>query len=276
MARPVHPGTLALLVAATRRCRDLELLCHGHDVLVTLPPPSHGPLLPHHGGGGEEVGGVLFALVQEAFGPQSRSRDRRCSRFFCDWCAQNGERWVCATLARYGWAPALTRDGIARTDIPGCRHPPGRLPTLESQVKAANDTRPRTSWPLGGVTCVTAASEREWFVFVPVPRLSLPPRAFVVLRDHVSPGTWIVHKNWRTDPSAAPGKRNAGITQARIEVTIWKGYEDRWDLLGTPTGEAPVLLPAWLRPVPRKKGSACRPGIPGTSPCHSGDSRLPA
>lgn len=29
-----------------------------------------------------------------------------------------GEHWVCATLARRNWAPALTRDAIARTDIP--------------------------------------------------------------------------------------------------------------------------------------------------------------
>jgi hypothetical protein len=28
-----------------------------------------------------------------------------------------GEHWVCATLARHGWAPALTRDGLERTDI---------------------------------------------------------------------------------------------------------------------------------------------------------------
>jgi hypothetical protein len=28
-----------------------------------------------------------------------------------------GEHWVCATLARHDWAPALTRDGLERTDI---------------------------------------------------------------------------------------------------------------------------------------------------------------
>lgn len=28
-----------------------------------------------------------------------------------------GEHWTCAELARSKWAPALTRDGIARTDI---------------------------------------------------------------------------------------------------------------------------------------------------------------
>jgi hypothetical protein len=35
-----------------------------------------------------------------------------------------GEHWVCATLARYGWAPALTRDGLERTDILAVCHPP--------------------------------------------------------------------------------------------------------------------------------------------------------
>jgi len=28
-----------------------------------------------------------------------------------------GEHFACAMLARHGWAPALTRDGLARTDI---------------------------------------------------------------------------------------------------------------------------------------------------------------
>jgi hypothetical protein len=27
-----------------------------------------------------------------------------------------GEHWVCATLARHGWAPALTRDGLERVN----------------------------------------------------------------------------------------------------------------------------------------------------------------
>jgi hypothetical protein len=28
-----------------------------------------------------------------------------------------GEHWVCSVLSRYGWAAALTRDGLERTDI---------------------------------------------------------------------------------------------------------------------------------------------------------------
>ncbi len=28
-----------------------------------------------------------------------------------------GEHWVCSVLARLGWAVALTRDGLERTDI---------------------------------------------------------------------------------------------------------------------------------------------------------------
>jgi hypothetical protein len=173
-----------------------------------------------------------------------------------------GEHWVCATLARYGWAPALTRDGIARTDIlaVGTRLP--QRPTVEIQVKTASDTGSRTSWPLGGVTQFVAESEHEWFVFVLLPRLPLAPRAFVVPRNHVCAATWIVHQNWRTDPSVTEGKRNAGLRQARIELVIWQGYEDRWDLLGTATSTAPILLPAWLRDRAQESRVGLPPGHP--------------
>jgi hypothetical protein len=173
-----------------------------------------------------------------------------------------GEHWVCASLARHHWAPALTRDGIARTDILAVGTFLAHRPMVEVQVKTASDTGGRTSWPLGGVTGVNAASEHEWFVFVLLPRLPLPPRAFVVPRDHVSAATWIVHQNWRTDPSAPSGKRNAGVSQARIELVIWQGYEDRWDLLGTSTGKVPVLLPAWLRGLVMDDRVGLPPGHP--------------
>lgn len=173
-----------------------------------------------------------------------------------------GEHWVCAMLARHGWAPALTRDGIERTDILAVgTHLPYR-PTVEIQVKTATDTGERTSWPLGAVTSLTAASVHEWFVLVLVPKLPLSPRAFVVPRDHVSAATWIVHQNWRTDPAVPPGQRNAGIRQARIQAVIWKGYEDRWDLLGTPTDEVPVLLPPWLHHRAGEKRVGLPPGHP--------------
>jgi hypothetical protein len=173
-----------------------------------------------------------------------------------------GEHWVCATLARHNWAPALTRDGITRTDILAVGTHLARRPTVEIQVKTASDKGPRTSWQLGGVTQLSAASEHEWFVLVLLPAFPVAPSAFVVPRDHVSAATWIVHQNWRTDPSAAQGKRNAGLSQARIELVIWQGYEDRWDLLGTPTSESPVLLPGWLRQRSQEK----RVGLPAGHP----------
>jgi hypothetical protein len=69
------------------------------------------------------------------------------------------------------------------------------------------------------------------------------PRTFVVPRDHVSAGTWIFHQAWKTDPSVPPGKRNAPVSQARVYVEAWQGYENRWDLLDKSAFEAPVLLP---------------------------------
>jgi hypothetical protein len=173
-----------------------------------------------------------------------------------------GEHWVCATLARHNWAPALTRDGIARTDILAVGTNLIDRPTVEIQVKTATDTGSRTSWHLGGVTRVIAASENEWFVLVLLPKLPQTPRAFVSPRDHVSAATWIVHENWRTDPSAPEGKRNAGLSQARIQLIIWQGYEDRWDLLGTPTSEVPVLLPGWLRQRAQEERVGLPPGHP--------------
>jgi hypothetical protein len=180
-----------------------------------------------------------------------------------------GEHWVCAALARHGWAPALTRDGIARTDILAVGTRLAHRPTVEIQVKTASDTGGRTSWQLGGVTGVTAASQHEWFVLVLLPSLPLAPRAFVVPRDHVSAATWIVHQNWRTDPAAPPGRRNAGLSQARIQLVIWQGYEDRWDFLGTPTDAVPVLLPPWLR----QRATEDRVGLP---PGHPWNESLPS
>ena len=49
-----------------------------------------------------------------------------------------GEHWVCATLARYDWAPALTRDGLERTDILAVNTQLAYRPTVEIQVKTAS------------------------------------------------------------------------------------------------------------------------------------------
>jgi hypothetical protein len=174
-----------------------------------------------------------------------------------------GEHWVCATLARYGWAPALTRDGIARTDILAVGTHLAHRPMVEIQVKTTtNDAGSKTSWHLGGIAQLIAASEHEWVVLVRTPKLPLAPKAFVVPRDHASAATWIVHKNWRTDPSVPEGQRNAPVSQSRIQQVIWQGYEDRWDLLGTRTSDVPVLLPSWLRDRSQEKRVGLPPGHP--------------
>jgi hypothetical protein len=158
-----------------------------------------------------------------------------------------GEHWVCATLARHGWAPALTRDGLERTDILAVSTKLAHRPVVEIQVKTASQRGQTTSWPLGTKAQLPAQSEHEWFVLILLPELPAQPRAFVVPRDHLAAAAWIVHQEWRTDPSAPPGKRNADVDQARIPWTVWRGYEDRWDLLGTPAAKVPVLLPLELR-----------------------------
>ncbi|HEX8094146.1 hypothetical protein [Jatrophihabitans sp.] len=178
-----------------------------------------------------------------------------------------GEHWTCAELARRGWSPALTRDGLERTDLLAVGgHLPDR-PTIEVQVKTANESGSRTSWPLGDKAQMSAKSDREWFVLAFVPRdLSAPIRGYVIPRDHVAAAAWIVHQDWLTNPTVKPGKRNAPASRSRVNTTVWERYEGRWDLLNQSTSAAPVLLPGWLR----DRSSEPRVGLPPSHPWRAG------
>jgi hypothetical protein len=173
-----------------------------------------------------------------------------------------GEHRVCATLARHKWAPALTRDGLERTDILAVATHLENRPTIEIQVKTATEGTRLTSWPIGLKAQEIAKSAYEWFVLVLLPTLPAAPRAFVVPRDHVSAATWIAHQHWLTDPEAPAGRRNAELNQARIQLSVWERYEDRWDLLDMPTADVPVLLPSWLRERAQEKRVGLPPGHP--------------
>lgn len=155
-----------------------------------------------------------------------------------------GEHWVCSELARRGWAPALTRDGLARTDILAVSTLlPGR-PRIEVQVKAATKgSRSQVSWPLGRAVELHDESGAEWFVLVVIPEVAATPYAYVVPRDHVSAGTYLEHQAWLTDPSARPGQRNAPVSRARTSQATYDRYRDRWDLLDHPTPEISQMLP---------------------------------
>lgn len=160
-----------------------------------------------------------------------------------------GEHWVCSVLSRYGWASALTRDGLERTDILAVQTGgPGRQ-TIDVQVKSLRSKVVRGRWQLGVKSQQPALSQHEWYALVMLDpdEPTAAPRTFIIPRDHVAAAAWIGHMNWLTDPRAAPGKRNAGLDQARVGIETIQAYEDRWDLLGTPTNEVPVMLPGWYR-----------------------------
>src|SRR3954447_839247 len=154
-----------------------------------------------------------------------------------------GEHWICAELACRGWAPALTRDRLERTDILAVgTHLPDR-PTIEMQVKTATGIADATSWPIGTKAQQSALSDREWFALLLLPPVPTPPRCFIVPRDHVAAGAWMAHMAWLTDPTAPPGSRNAPVDRARVKAVIFAEYEERWDLLDDVTSGIPVMLP---------------------------------
>lgn len=160
-----------------------------------------------------------------------------------------GEHHVAAELARRGWAPALTRDGLERTDILAVNTAGTERRQIEVQVKAARGrSMDRVSWPLGLKTQGRSAHEREYFVLVAVPDDdSLPLRDFVLPRSHVAVAAWISHMNWLTEPGVPVGQRNAPVDRSRVNLAIFEGYEGRWDLLDVDESDAPVLLPPEYR-----------------------------
>lgn len=170
-----------------------------------------------------------------------------------------GEHWVAAVLASRGWAVALTRDGVSRSDVLAVDSRPGgeRL-MIEVQVKTSRRTN-HTSWLLGEKAQSPSLSEREWFALVELPPLGAvgspaAPRTFIVPRDHLSAAAYAVHMAWLHDATATRA-RNTSVDRARVTAAqAWFGYEDQWGLLDQPASAAPVLLPPDLRAVIEREG----------------------
>lgn len=181
-----------------------------------------------------------------------------------------GEHLVASALARRGWAPALTRDGLERTDILAvATHDPERR-MVEIQVKTATGRDwPHINWLLGAKAQSPSRGQTEYFVLVAVPNdLSLTPRTFVVPRSHIAAAAWIQHMAWLTDPNVPAGTRNAPVNLARVYIDVFERYEDRWDLLMVDQDAAPVLLPPRFRDLAALE----RVGLP---PEHSWGNGLP-
>lgn len=178
-----------------------------------------------------------------------------------------GEHHVAAVLARRGWAPALTRDGLERTDILAVQSNGAGRRMVEVQVKTARAASwESTNWQLGTKSQVRSLHERELFVLVAVPNDdAVAPRSFVVPRSHVAAAAWIQHMDWLTDPRVETGRRTTPIDRARVYLPTFAAYEDRWDLLLIDESEAAVLLPRRIRELAQE----VRVGLPVDHPWHT-------
>jgi hypothetical protein len=109
-----------------------------------------------------------------------------------------GEHWVCSVLARCGWAVALTRDGLERTDIVAVQtEGPGRQ-TIEVQVKSIRWMDARGRWQLGVKSQQPALSQHEWYALVMLDpgAPTAAPRTFIVPRDHVAAAASPPTREW--------------------------------------------------------------------------------
>lgn len=134
--------------------------------------------------------------------------------------------WNCAKWVGTSRADARRR---CTPGFPGCRDPPVRSP---DGGNAGQDRRGRRCWEHRGSSARSPASSRYLSTTgsfsCSCPSSRLRPRYSGCPRDHGCAATWIVHRNWCTDPSVPPGRRNADISKAPIRTVIWQGHEDRW------------------------------------------------
>lgn len=170
-----------------------------------------------------------------------------------------GEHFVAAEMARRGWAPAFTRDGLERTDILAVQTGGDRR-MVEVQVKTARGPSFTTvNWPLGTKAQQPSRHPREYFVLVAVLNgTDVAPRYFIVPRDHLAAAAWINHFRWLTAPGIPEGRRNTGVENSRVHVAPFARYEDRWDLLDQDS--PPVLLPSSFRESALADGIRLPPG----------------
>jgi hypothetical protein len=150
-------------------------------------------------------------------------------------------------LAQLNWAAALTRDGVARTDVLAVNSIDGRMVTVQVKTTWCNPGQ-LAKWQLGLKDVLPAVAPSEWYVMVKLEG-SAPARCryFVVPRDHLAAAAWIVHQNWLTNPNVPAGTRNTQQSRAIVDETVFAGYEDTWDTLDTSTDLVPVRLPSWCR-----------------------------
>lgn len=183
---------------------------------------------------------------------------------------------MASELARRGWAPALTRDGLERTDILAVFTQSKDRRMVEVQVKTAQSSPSRTTnWPLGSKAQQPSQHEREYFVLVAVPpELDAPPRSFVVPRSHIAAAAWIEHMNWLTDPNAELGKRNARAERARVKLQ--PSNDTKVDgICCSPMNTTPrCYFPRVTETSLWRTEWGCRRGTLGTPNCRNGSGGL--
>ena len=91
----------------------------------------------------------------------------------------SGEHLVCGVLAQFNWAAALTREGVARTDVLAVNADTGKTVTIQVKTtwreKKLKTDRP-VGWRLGMKDILPAAAPTEWYVMVKLEKGTHRPR----------------------------------------------------------------------------------------------------
>jgi hypothetical protein len=166
-----------------------------------------------------------------------------------------GEYYVAAELSLRGWLATVTIKNAPGTDVLARHLESGRVLTIQTKTASVGN-----KFTLGEKDERPAQSDNEWYILVALDAIGRRPSFYLVPRNVVAAFLHADHRRWLANlsPSGAPHKDTSRRAISRPTV---EGYLERWDLLGLPTEEVPLLLDESAQRLVGEIGFA--PGHPG-------------
>jgi hypothetical protein len=171
-----------------------------------------------------------------------------------------GEYFVAAELSLRGWLATVTIKNAPGTDVLAQKRTTGVVVAI--QTKTASFGNPFQL----SKNCETPTTvQNEWYVLVKLHEPKTRPSFYIVPRNIVAGAVYAQHQEWLSRPGRG-GKPHNDNPRRILQPKWFAGYEDRWDLLGEPADQAPLLIDPWYTECVERFGLPSEhPGWPPSS-----------
>ena len=172
----------------------------------------------------------MNALISEAIPPRSTGLTGTA-----------GEYFVAAELSQRGWLATVTIKNAPGTDVLAQEPTTGTI--IAIQTKTASEGN---QFLLNKKCEVPTSALSDWYILVKLHKLGIRPTFYIVPRNIIAGAAYAQHREWLARPDRT-GKPHNDNDRRMLLAKHFSDYEDRWELLNSPTTEAPLLLGQWYR-----------------------------